>query len=80
MIPVKERKQMSNYIVVGGGWCGTSSTGDAFVRLRFKSPIPAEITLTMWKNKHKESPKQPDYLVMAAVDEKEKAESPDKLF
>jgi hypothetical protein len=34
----------------------------------------------MWKNKHKESPKQPDYLVMAAVDEKEKAESPDKLF
>jgi uncharacterized protein (DUF736 family) len=66
---------MSNYIIVGGGWCGTSSTGDPFVRLRFKSQIPAEITLTMWKNKHKDTVKHPDYLVMAAVDEKEKPEN-----
>jgi uncharacterized protein (DUF736 family) len=58
---------MSNYIVVGGGWDGVSSTGDTFVRIKFKNTIPDGTMVTMWKNKHKDTEKHPDYLIMAAV-------------
>lgn len=60
---------MSNYIVVGGGWSGVSSTGEDFVRLKFKNAIPEGVVFTMWKNKHKDTPKHPDYLIMTVVKE-----------
>ena len=72
---------MSNYIIIGGGWSGVSSTGDTFVRIRFKSSIPAETTLTMWKNKNRVTDKHPDYLIMAAVKEDfSPAKHPDGIF
>ena len=71
---------MSNYIIVGGGWSGTSSTGETFVRLKFKNSIPEGMLCTMWKNKKKESDKHPDYLIMAAIRGEEKPKSSEDLF
>jgi hypothetical protein len=34
----------------------------------------------MWENKHKDTPKHPDYLVMAAVKEDERPQIKEKLF
>ena len=71
---------MSNYIVVGGGWAGTSGTNEPFIRIRFRSSVPESTTLTMWKNKNKSTEKHPDYLIMAAVKEDERPTTPEKIF
>ena len=67
---------MSNYIIVGGGWSSVSSTGETFVRIKFKNAIPEGMSCTMWKSKSKDTEKHPDYLIMAAVND----DKPEKLF
>jgi uncharacterized protein (DUF736 family) len=72
---------MANYIVVGGGWSGVSSTGETFVRLKFKNAIPEGVVFTMWKNKHKDTEKHPDYFIMTVVKEGHiTPERPEELF
>jgi uncharacterized protein (DUF736 family) len=80
MIVRESEEIVSNYIIVGGGWTGRSSTGDLFIRIKFKNSIPEGTSCTMWENKHKDTPKHPDYLVMAAVKEDEKPQIKEKLF
>ena len=72
---------MAKYVVVGGGWSGTSRTGDPFVRLKFKSAIPENTMVTMWRNKHKDTDRHPDYLILAYVKEDvSHQEPPEELF
>ena len=80
MIPGESEVIVTKYVVVGGGWSGVSRTGDPFVRLKFKSAIPENTMVTMWKSRNKTSDRHPDYLIMAAVKEDEKHETPEELF
>ena len=66
---LERTKHMAKYVIVGGGWSGTSKTGDSFVRLKFKSPIPEDTMVTMWRNKRKLTDRHPDYIILAYVKE-----------
>lgn len=66
-IRLESEVQMSNYIVVGGGWFATSGTGEKFIRIKFKSDVPGNTTYNMWKNKEKKSDKHPDFFIKAMV-------------
>jgi uncharacterized protein (DUF736 family) len=78
---LKARNKMAKYVVVGGGWSGVSKTGDPFVRLKFKSAIPAETMVTMWKNKNKATDRHPDYLILAYVkEEPNPTNHPEEMF
>ena len=70
---------MSKYTLVGGGWTATSKTGDKFIRIALKEPIPAGVSATLWKNKHKKTPKHPDYLLLCNLGE-EAPESKEGIF
>ena len=72
---------MSKFIVVGGGWQDKSTSGDPYIRIKFKSVVPADTVITMWKNKKKYTDKHPDYFIMAAVKEDvEPQEKPEEIF
>lgn len=52
---------MTKYELVGGGWEGTSRTGDSFVRIKLLRPIEKPEVLTMYRNKNKNNELQPDF-------------------
>jgi uncharacterized protein (DUF736 family) len=80
MIVRESEEIMSKFIIVGGGWQDTSRSGDPYIRIKLKSPVPENTVITMWKNKDKKTDRHPDFLIMAFVKEEEKPETPNDMF
>ena len=58
-----------HYHVIGGGWVDKTSSGETYVRISFGFPVKTDTTYTMVKNKKKNKPASPDYLISEFVSE-----------
>jgi hypothetical protein len=60
---------MSGFVVVGGGWNDISSTGEKFIRIQFKTDIPEDVCVVMYRNKRAITHKDPDFLIYSNLPE-----------
>jgi uncharacterized protein (DUF736 family) len=71
---------MSNYVIVGGGWNGTSKNGEKFLRIRFKTDIPENVNVIMYKNKKKSQAMSPDYVFFMAANGEDFENNEENVF